>query len=157
MNKKYLILAAMFLISASSLVSGEMLKCTAKDWTQTSREAEPSNAPILIVFTADDCAYCEMLKQDVLNPMFEHDKHNKLAVVREVDINAGGKMTDFNGERIRSRQFKERYKIFATPTLLMLDRDGKLLAGPIVGYSSKDEYRSLLESHLEDYRITQIH
>ncbi len=155
MNKKFLILAALFLVSASSLTSGEMLKCTAKDWAQTSRTAQHSKAPILILFTAHECAYCEKLKQEVLKPMFQKDLQNQLAVVREVDINTGGKMTDFDGERIRSRQFKDRYQIFATPTLLILDTDGNLLASPIVGYNSKEQYQALLESHLDEYRMAQ--
>ncbi|MEJ2590631.1 MAG: hypothetical protein P8178_04365 [Candidatus Thiodiazotropha sp.] len=69
-------------------------------------------------------------------------------LIREFDINAGGKLTDFDGERIRSRQFKRRYGIFATPTLLILDPDGKLLSDPIVGYNSAGEYRQLLEQSL---------
>ena len=80
--------------------------------------------------------------------MFQKDLQNQLAVVREVDINTGGKMTDFDGERTRSRQFKDRYQIFATPTLLILDTDGNLMASPIVGYNSKEQYQALLESHL---------
>ncbi|MDJ0807161.1 MAG: thioredoxin fold domain-containing protein [Gammaproteobacteria bacterium] len=155
MNKPYLILASLILLSLSSLVSGGIHKCTAKDWALTSQEAKKSNTPILILFTADACGYCERLKQDVLNPMFERDKQNLMAVVREVDINTGGKMIDFNGERIRSRQFKARYKVYATPTLLMLDSHGNLLANPIVGYNSEEEYRALLASRLADYRSTR--
>ena len=153
MNKKYLILAALFLLSVSSLVSGELLKCTAKDWTQASKKAQQAKAPVIILFTADECAYCERLKREVLNPMFQQDLQDRLAVVREVDINTGGKMTDFDGERIRSRQFKDRYKVFATPTLLILNSDGEPLAGPIVGYNSKEQYQALLEYHLEEFRI----
>lgn len=155
MNKQFLILVALILLTASSIAFGELQKCTAKDWTQASRTAEQAKAPILILFTADDCAYCERLKREVLKPMFQQDTQNQLAVVREVDINTGGKMTDFNGERIRSRQFKDRYEIFATPTLLILNSDGQPLASPIVGYNSKEQYQTLLESHLEEFRTTR--
>ena len=85
--------------------------------------------------------------------MFQEDPQNQLAVVREIDINTGGKMTDFNGERIRSRQFKDRYQIFATPTLLILDMHGKQLANPIVGYDSKEQYQALLKSRLDETRM----
>ena len=152
---KYWILATLFLFSASSLVSGETLQTVGQDWVKTSQLAKQSNLPILILFTADTCAYCERLKRDVLTPMFPQDMQHKRALVREVDINSGGKMTDFNGERIRSRQFKDRYRIFATPTLLILDQDGKPLAEPIVGYNSRKEYRALLESQLQDFRLAQ--
>jgi thioredoxin-related protein len=153
MNKKYWILATLLLFSVPLLVSAEMLKCAEKDWVKTSLIAQKSQVPILILFTADACPYCERLKQDVLEPMFDSDVSNRLAVVREIDINSGGKMTDFNGERIRSRQFKDRYQVFATPTLLILDQSGKPLAEPIVGYNSMTEYRALLKSQLQDYRL----
>ncbi|MCG7906989.1 MAG: hypothetical protein JAY95_10700, partial [Candidatus Thiodiazotropha taylori] len=58
------------------------------------------------------------------------------------------KITDFNGDVIRSRQFKDRYQVFAVPTLLILDPDGNLLADPIVGYNSQEEYERLLQDTL---------
>jgi thioredoxin-related protein len=153
MHKQFLILAALSLLCLSSLTAGDTLKCTARDWSQTAKLAQESKAPILILYTAHECAYCERLKAEVLQPMFKSDHENHLAVVREVDINTGGKMTDFNGEPIRSRQFKQRYHVFATPTLLILDSDGTPLRDPIVGYNSQEQYQTLLKSALKGSRI----
>ena len=147
---KFLILAALFLLSAPPIVPADMLRCTTKDWTLAAKAAEAVDAPLLVLYTADDCNYCERLKREVLEPLFGHEQAKPLAVVREVDINTGGKMTDFDGELIRSRLFKKRYQIFATPTLLILDSSGRLLARPLVGYNSKNEYIPQLESLLEE-------
>jgi thioredoxin-related protein len=153
MNKQYSILATLLLFSLSSLVSGAMQQCTDKDWSLTAKIARESQVPILVLFTAVECGYCEKLKHEVLEPMFLDDHENRLAVVREVDINTGGKMTDFNGEPIRSRQFKDRYEVFATPTLMILDAKGSPLTSPIIGYNSVEQYQTLLESALEKSRM----
>ena len=153
MNKQSLFLATLLLLCAPGLVTSEVLKCTANDWTQVARAAQDGNAPILVLYTSDECPYCDKLKEEVLQPMFRNDPNSHLAVVREVDINKGGKMTDFDGERIRSRHFKKRYKVFAAPTLLILDASGTPLSKPFVGYNSKEQYVPMLESALEKSRI----
>ncbi len=130
-----------------------LLTCAASaespriDWSDVGETARDRHQPILVVFSAETCGYCTRLKQEVLEPISQEPAAHQL-LIREVDINAGGKITDFNGERIRSRQFKRRYGIFATPTLLILDAEGKLLSSPLVGYNSSSEYRELLQNHL---------
>ncbi|MEN8166517.1 MAG: thioredoxin fold domain-containing protein [Pseudomonadota bacterium] len=153
MNKLYSILATLLLFSLSSLVSGSMQQCTEKDWSLTAKIARETQVPILVLFTAVECSYCEKLKHEVLEPLFLDDHENRLAVVREIDINSGGKMTDFDGDSIRSRRFKDRYKVFATPTLMILDNEGSPLTGPIIGYNSVEQYQTLLESALEKSRM----
>lgn len=151
MNKQYLVLAALSLLTFSTLSPGDMRECSDRDWTKTAKYAEETRLPIIILYTAPGCAYCERLKDEVLKPMF--GKQEQLALVREVDINSGGKMTDFDGELIRSRQFKQRYHVFATPTLLILDSAGRPLRDPIVGYDSKDQYQSRLKKVLAGFQI----
>lgn len=43
------------------------------------------------------------------------------ARIRELDIDCGGKIRDFDGEKIRTRIFVKRYGIYATPTLMLVD------------------------------------
>lgn len=154
MMNKLLTLATLVLFSISPLVSADPGKSSQQDWSQIARQAELAQLPLLVLFTADECAYCERLKQEVLKPLLRQEKPHRLAVFREVDINTGGKMIDFNGESIRSRLFKDRYQVFATPTLLILNAHGDPLANPIVGYNSQDEYLNLLKSHFERLQRT---
>jgi thioredoxin-related protein len=118
------------------------------DWSDVSETARLRHSPILVIFSADTCGYCEKLKQEVINPLAADPKEERKLLIREFDINAGGKMIDFNGESIRSRQFKQRYGIFATPTLQILDADGHQLSDPLVGYNSANAYRKLLQASL---------
>ena len=121
---------------------------TTRDWADVSYTARQRHSPILVIFSAETCGYCARLKREVIEPMSGRTQQPREPLIREFDINAGGKLTDFDGERIRSRQFKRRYGIFATPTLVILDPDGRLLSDPIVGYNSAGEYRQLLEQSL---------
>ncbi|MCU7922052.1 MAG: thioredoxin fold domain-containing protein [Candidatus Thiodiazotropha sp. (ex Dulcina madagascariensis)] len=117
------------------------------DWSDTSAIARKSHSPILVVFGAEACGYCVRLMEEVIEPLsLQSDR--KLPLIREFDIYSSGKITDFNGDPIRSRQFKSRYQVYAIPTLFILDADGKPLTDPIVGYNSRDEYRELLRSSL---------
>ncbi|MEJ2452973.1 MAG: thioredoxin fold domain-containing protein [Candidatus Thiodiazotropha sp.] len=120
------------------------------DWSDVSESARIKHSPILVVFSAETCGYCMKLKHEVIEPLFNDPKKRNNLLIREFDINAGGKIVDFNGEPIRSRQFKRRYGIFATPTLLILDAEGHPLTDPLVGYNSANEYRELLHASLVD-------
>jgi thioredoxin-related protein len=122
----------------------------AVDWSDVSESARLKHSPILVVFSAETCGYCVKLKHEVIEPLSHDPNAGGKLLIREFDINAGGKIVDFDGEPIRSRQFKRRYGIFATPTLLILDADGHPLSDPLVGYNSAGEYRELLHASLVD-------
>ncbi|MCG8489398.1 MAG: thioredoxin fold domain-containing protein [Candidatus Thiodiazotropha sp.] len=144
MIKQYLI--SIFLLLSSGLSVAETLD-TNTNWADASALARQNHTVIMVVFESEDCGYCVRLKQEVLKPLSDTTQQN-LPVIKEFDIYAGGKVTDFNGDVIRSRQFKDRYQVFAVPTLLILDPDGNLLAEPIVGYNSQEEYERLLQESL---------
>jgi thioredoxin-related protein len=143
MIKQYLFIA-LFLFFGVSLADPTM---RTKNWADLSNTARETHLPILVVFNADTCGYCQRLKDEVIEPL-THDSDHKLPLIREFDIHSSGKIIDFNGDPIRSRQFKKRYNIYAIPTLMILDPDGKPLTDPIVGYNSQDEYLELLRTSL---------
>jgi thioredoxin-related protein len=144
MIKQYLI--SIFLLVSSTLSLADPLN-THTNWADTSSLARQNHTVIMVVFESEGCGYCTRLKREILEPLSHKTKSN-LPLIKEFDIYSGGKVTDFNGDLIRSRQFKERYEIFAVPTLLIVDADGKLLADPIVGYNSQEEYEILLHDSL---------
>jgi thioredoxin-related protein len=74
------------------------------------------------------------------------------ALVRFYHDKTGGKITDFAGDRVRARMFLSRYDVFATPTLLFVDADGRPLADPLVGYNDAENYRDLLSRRLDQAR-----
>jgi thioredoxin-related protein len=117
------------------------------DWAGISNVARAEHSPILVVFNSETCGYCQRLKHEVIEPL-THNHNQKLPLIREFDIYSKGKIIDFNGDPIRSRQFKRRYNIYAVPTLILLGPDGTPLTDPIVGYNSQKEYLELLQTSL---------
>jgi thioredoxin-related protein len=137
----------LFLLVNSGLSLADSIN-SHTNWADTSALARQNHTVILVVFESEGCGYCVRLKREILRPL-SHTNKQKPPLIKEFDIYSGGKVTDFNGELIRSRQFKERYEVFAVPTLLIVDADGKLLADPIVGYNSQEEYETLLQDSLK--------
>ncbi len=122
----------------------------ADNWSQVSQLSRDAKIPIMMIFTAADCGYCMKLKQEVVLPMLGRGDFRERALVREFDIDAGGKITDFDGERVRRRIFVNRYEVFATPTVVIVDEQGEGLIAPLVGFNQADSYVPRLHKNLDD-------
>jgi thioredoxin-related protein len=120
-----------------------------ENWAQVSQLSRDTQIPIMVIFTADDCGYCRKLKQEVVLPMLARGDFKGKALVREFDIDVGGKITDFDGERIRRRIFVNRYDVFATPTVVFVDDRGEGLLDPLVGFNQADAYVPRLNETLD--------
>jgi thioredoxin-related protein len=112
-------------------------------------ETRRSGVPTLVLFTSQDCAYCNRLKNQVLVPLLERGALKGIARIREIDIHGGGKIRDFDGERIRTKIFVERYDVYATPTLMLVNGRGESVGEPIVGFNNAEDYLPYLESVVE--------
>jgi thioredoxin-related protein len=143
--KRYLF--KLLLIVSTGLVHAETLPST-QDWADAAVLAKQNHIPILVIFESENCGFCERLKQEILIPL-PHTCTLQPPLIKEFDIYSRGKVTDFNGELIRTRRFKNRYHIYAVPTVLFLDPEGNPLTEPIVGYNLQQEkYRKRLHSSL---------
>ncbi|MES9844430.1 MAG: thioredoxin fold domain-containing protein [Candidatus Sedimenticola sp. PURPLELP] len=150
--KKYisLIFLSFFTLTTFVAHAGSSLEnYTTDDWSVAADKAREENLPIMIVFSADDCGYCEHLKEEILNPGVLSGTLSKKVLVREFNIDVGGKITDFDGERIRARIFVSRYKVFATPTVVFVDANGETITPPIVGYNNPEQYQERLDEALD--------
>jgi thioredoxin-related protein len=143
MIKHYLILALFLLSTQLGLADPD----STTNWADASASARENHSPIVVLFESQGCGYCMKLKREVLQHLPDKVTAQR-PVIKEFDIYAGGKIIDFDGDPIRSRHFKERYHIFAVPTLIIMDAHGTPLTDPIVGYNSKEEYQELLNSSL---------
>jgi thioredoxin-related protein len=118
------------------------------DWRQAGADALARGVPILVVVTEDGCGFCERLNREVLDDPKTRAQLDAHAVLRGLDREPSGKVRDFDGERVRARLFLGRYEVFATPTLLFLDPQGRALAPALVGYNDPESYRDLLAKRL---------
>lgn len=118
------------------------------DWAKVGAEARERGLPVALLITGTDCGYCERLRQEFLEAPATRGTLEQGAVTQEISRDEGGKVTDFDGERIRTRLFLARYGIFATPTLLLLSPEGEMLAPALVGFNGARNYGDLVAKRM---------
>ncbi len=145
------VFALLLLFSGSMTTAGEAITLPlADDWAAEATQARQSGIPIMVVFSADHCFYCERMKAEVLTPQLQQGLFKNRVRVREFNIDAGGKITDFDGEPIRGRIFVTRYNVFATPTVVLVDYRGKLLTSPLIGFDNSEDYANHLDRKISN-------
>ena len=104
--------------------------------------------PLLLYFSAEWCAYCELLNEAVIQPtMLGGGLDNGLILMLKLDDHTP--LIDFDGAKISPQDFANKYDVDVTPTILYLDARGKEIAPKIVGISNIDYYYYDLHQHAE--------
>jgi thioredoxin-related protein len=147
----YLLVAVLLLILSPGQGHAQSL-APVVDWSLVAKEARAEKLPVVVIVTGNGCGHCERLRHDLLSDPSTCALLNGKAVARVLPRETGGKITDFDGERVRSRIFLSRYDVFATPTLLFLDAAGRPVAEQLVGYNDEDSYRDLISDRLDQAR-----
>lgn len=116
--------------------------------------AKQSGVPVMLVFGASDCNYCKRLEDEVIKPGVVSGDLNNRVILHEVNIDDGGKITDFDDSQIRNRIFVSRYEVFATPTVVLVDHNGEPLSAPIIGYNGVEKYQQLMDEAIERAQLS---
>ena len=87
----------------------------------------------VVMVTQPGCSFCVRLETEILQPLRASNLFKEKVRFTAVDIGAAIPMTDFDGTRTTTIEFANRYPGFRTPTLLLLDSDGEVLAEPKFG------------------------
>lgn len=119
-------------------------KAYTENFEAAAKSAKQEGLPLMLLFSADECSFCDQLHSEVLNHHGTNPIDNQLHLT-EVNINRGGKLIDFDGDPIRGRIFVNRYEIIATPTVIIVAPDGKSLTKPVIGYKNKLSFMTALK------------
>lgn len=119
------------------------------DLQATAKIADNHRLPILLVFTAIDCGYCEMLEEEFLEPMLLGGEYQDRVIMRKVVLDNGSRLTDFTGQRRDATALSDEYRVFVTPTLLFVDSTGKERAGRMLGINTPELYGGYLDDCIE--------
>ncbi|OQX30232.1 MAG: hypothetical protein B0D96_00220 [Candidatus Sedimenticola endophacoides] len=141
-----LLLFGLMFISLGALQAEPASLRQTTDLAADAAIAKRAGVPLMLIFSADNCIYCQRLESEVLNPGIASGQFDNRVLMRYLNIDAGGKINDFDGSRIRNRLFVSRYEVFATPTVVLLNHDGEPLAAPIIGYNGAEKYQQLIEA-----------
>ncbi len=111
--------------------------------------AAAQQQPILLMFSAQSCEYCNLLIEEVLNPMVVSGLYDeKIMLMRHVSIDDPTPILDWNGNLIKKSQWAYQLNSDLTPTVLFVDATGKEVAPRIVGISEITLYSGLVHQRL---------
>ncbi|TCK16816.1 thioredoxin-like protein [Thiogranum longum] len=143
------IMAGIFLLVANVTRAAVPL---AQDLQKDGRQAERYCAPVLLEFAAEYCDYCMLLEHEILDPTLLDRDYDRRVLMRKIMIDGNRRLLDFNGKTIDERSIATHYKVWVTPTVLFVDRNGMEIAKRLVGISSVDFYGGYLDAALDESR-----
>jgi thioredoxin-related protein len=120
----------------------------AADLAADAAASRARRVPILLLFDRDDCPYCERALREHLVPMSGEPPWRDDALFRQVEVNRDTPLVAFDGSATTHRQLAASYRATLTPTVIVVDAGGALLAEPIVGLLTADFYGAYLEQRL---------
>jgi thioredoxin-related protein len=121
----------------------------AVDLKRLGDRAEQRRIPILLMVSQYHCGFCELIKLEVLNPMRVSGDYTDRVLMRELLIDTGQTVTNFEGHRESAESFSGRYQVQVTPTLLFLDSNGNEVAERILGINTIDYLLFYIEEAIE--------
>ncbi len=122
----------------------------AKNLFLESRVAQKENKNILLLMHLEECPWCHFVIDEIIAPMSEMTEYTNRLIIRQIEINAGLEMIDFNNQLIENNTFAQYHNIDFYPTLLLFNPQHELLEKTI-GVVSKDFYWTNLDKVLEKY------
>lgn len=104
---------------------------------QLSRERQ---LPILIMFSMEDCTYCDFVEEEHLKPMLRSSDYARQVIIRRIMTDDFDDIIDFDGSSISTFDLSIRYHASISPTVVFLDHEGKELAPRVLGVSNTEMY-----------------
>lgn len=124
----------------------------ATDLALLSLQSSEQKLPILIMYAARYCEYCERLEEDVLGPMYKSGQYLDRVIIRKVMIDGIGTIRNFKGEPVDAEKFASQRGIQVTPTLQFVDAQGNHLVPEMVGYNTPEMFAGYVENAIDQSR-----
>jgi thioredoxin-related protein len=121
----------------------------ARDLAADAAASARNKVPIFLFLDRYDCPYCKQALAQFVVPMSKEPPWRDRAIFRQVEIDQPLPLVDFDGSATTHRAFAARYRVSLTPTVVVVDRTGRIVGGPVVGLLTADFYASYLESAID--------
>ncbi|HEY5604471.1 MAG TPA: thioredoxin fold domain-containing protein [Gammaproteobacteria bacterium] len=135
-----------FLVAHSNAKDVDSGLPQANDFALLALQSNQQKLPILIMYSAQTCEYCERLESEVLGPMYRSGQFDNRAIIRKLMIDGSGDIRDFNGRVVNADSFAFKRGVQVTPTLQFVDSNGKQLAPEMIGYNTSEFYAAYIEN-----------
>lgn len=136
------------LIMATGLAAEPLAFDEAVDtmpFTRDLRADTGTGKPLVVMFSRSDCGYCRRLEAEQFAPLLRAGSYAERIVVRKLSLDPGQRVLDVDGIQVETREVASRYRVFVTPTVLLLGTDGREIAERLVGLGLADFYWAYLE------------
>jgi thioredoxin-related protein len=110
--------------------------------------ASEKRIPILLLFTQENCGFCEIVRSDFLRPMLLNNEYDSRVLIRQIEFD-GDDVIGFDGKTTSMDNITERYNVGFTPTVIFLDSKGKELADKIIGITTVHYYGGFLDDNID--------
>lgn len=119
------------------------------DLQALSAQAKQQQLPIVLMFGAESCEFCQVLKEQVFSPMALSGMYEGRALLmRHVGIDEPGTIPGFDGTPLNKAKWAYELGADLTPTVLFLDGNGREIAPRIVGISTLELYAGVIHRNL---------
>ncbi len=108
--------------------------------------------PLIVLFSLPGCQYCAVVRRNYLAPLTRMPREADRLVVRELELTSTAPLAGFHGEQTNGSKLAARYGLAVAPSVVMLDREGKLLAAPLPGGDIAGMYGAYLDRALDEAR-----
>lgn len=122
----------------------------ARDFKADAQAARAQRMPILVFYTAADCPYCAIVREDYLEPMFSRGDYRGQILFRTVHVDSDDAVRDFSGRKRSHADFAESQGVRLTPNIKFYDADGRELVPGLLGLSTRDFFAGYLEQAIAD-------
>lgn len=150
-----------FLASSLLLIPGLALTATkipvSDDLQTLGLSSQASNLPLMVIFAAEDCSFCDRLEADHLAPMVISKEYDNRIIIRKVMIDSYGDIKDFNGQKVSAERVAKKYGVSVTPTVMIFDKDGNRLSKKLIGYNGNEYYGWDLDRLIDSARERMQH
>jgi len=120
-----------------------------EDLQQDAEQARLAGKPVVVIYTASYCHYCEAVKSEFFNHMARDNAYNDRIVLREVIIDSSRGMKGFDGKQQNYGGFASEQGVYLVPTVGFYDSNGRTVAESIVGVATLDYYGWYLDKRIE--------
>ena len=122
----------------------------AVDLRAEAAQAAKAGGPLIVIYSRQDCKYCEAVKRDYLKPLAAHPRYRDHLLIRQINQDGNEQaLTDFTGSATTHARLATAEKVKLVPVVAFYGPDGRQLAAPIVGARLPDFYQSYLEDAVE--------
>ncbi|RDH81050.1 MAG: hypothetical protein DIZ80_13085 [endosymbiont of Galathealinum brachiosum] len=137
----------LLLLCSFSVVADTKIQ-TVKDLREFKRQIEESGLPVLLLFTTEDCEYCEAIRKNYLLPMIDSGDYASRILFRQIYMEYFSYIRDEQGKLISGDSIALKYNVDVTPTILFVNSDWQELSDRIVGINSLDYFDKLLSTSI---------